>query len=114
MSNNRREFLKKSKAISLGAVLPFTSPYLGKNIFQSNADTLKVGLIGCGGRGTAAAGQALNADKNVHLTAMGDIFPDRLEKSYNALTDEYPDRVKVDASHKYIGKMFHGFSCLPL
>ena len=44
-------------------------------------ETLKIGLIGCGGRGTGAAAQALNADPHVKLTAMGDAFADRLESS---------------------------------
>jgi predicted dehydrogenase len=46
-----------------------------------NNDTLKVGLIGCGNRGTGAAEQALTADKNVKLVAMGDMFKDKLDKS---------------------------------
>ena len=44
-------------------------------------DVLKVGLIGCGGRGNGAAVNAMNADPNVKLTAMGDVFPDRLAAS---------------------------------
>lgn len=84
-----------------GSMLPFNiSKYGGVNV---NSDVLKVGLIGCGGRGTGAAVQALNADPKVHLTAMGDIFPDRLEKSYKALMEEHPDRTKVDTQHKFIG-----------
>ena len=46
---------------------------------QGNTPPLKIGLIGCGGRGTGAAGQALKADKNVALTAMGDVFEDQLK-----------------------------------
>ena len=53
-----------------------------------NSDTLRVGFIGCGGRGTGAAGQALNADKNVVLTAMGDVFADRIQSSLAALHNE--------------------------
>jgi hypothetical protein len=44
----------------------------------------KVGLIGCGGRGAGAASQALSADKDCVLTAMGDVFSDRLEESHKA------------------------------
>ena len=64
---------------------------------------LKVGLIGCGGRGTGAAAQALQADPNVLLTAMGDVFSDRLEESYKALLDEVPTKLKVEKATKFIG-----------
>jgi predicted dehydrogenase len=53
----------------------------GQDSGVSPGELLKVGLIGCGGRGTGAANQALRADKAVQLTAMGDVFADRLEGS---------------------------------
>ena len=74
-----------------------------RNRFHSTADVLKVGLIGCGGRGTGAAAQALNADPNVLLTAMGDAFSDRLEESYSALMEEVPQKVKVGKTEKFVG-----------
>jgi predicted dehydrogenase len=64
---------------------------------------IKVGLIGCGGRGAGAASQALSADKDCVLTAMGDVFSDRLEESLKALTEIHPDRVKVDKAGKFVG-----------
>jgi len=64
---------------------------------------LKVGLIGCGGRGTGAAAQALQADANVLLTAMGDVFEDRLEESHKALMEEVPTKLKVEKATKFIG-----------
>ena len=73
-----------------------------------NGDTLRVGLIGCGGRGTGAAGQALNADKNVVLTAMGDVFADRIQSSLAALHKEgaekgFTDRIKVPPENRFVG-----------
>src|SRR5207244_7459870 len=47
--------------------------------------------------------QALKADKNVVLTAMGDVFSDRLEQSLKSLTKDVPDKVKVDEAHRFIG-----------
>jgi len=64
---------------------------------------LKVGLIGCGGRGTGAANQALNADKEVVLTALGDAFPEPLNKSLEVLRREAPDRVKVTPETSFVG-----------
>lgn len=68
-----------------------------------NSQTLKVGLIGCGGRGTGAANQALNADDNVVLSAMADVFEDRMTQSYNNLKKLHPDKVKVDQSGQHLG-----------
>jgi len=65
--------------------------------------TLKVGLIGCGGRGTGAAAQALQADGNVVLAVMGDVFKDRLDASHRELLKVVGDKVKVDEEHKFIG-----------
>ncbi len=64
---------------------------------------LKIGLIGCGGRGTGAAGQALKADKHVVLTAIGDVFEDKFEGTLAALKRESPDKVQVDEAHCFVG-----------
>lgn len=88
-------------AAAASAVAPFLSfPQKG---FAENSETLKIGLIGCGGRGTGAAGQALHADKNVVLTAMGDVFESQLQGSLDSLLKESPDKVKVDADHRFVG-----------
>ena len=98
-STSRREFVKKSSAALLGS--SFAYPV---GIFtETKQALLKIGLIGCGGRGTSAASQALRADPNVVITAMGDIFEDRLEKSYGALLKMSPEKVKVDKVNKFIG-----------
>jgi len=103
-NTSRRKFMKLTgstlAASSVGFnILANTQP---KHLF--NADTLKVGLIGCGGRGTGAAVQALNADSNVALTAMADVFPENMEVAYNGLMDEdIADKVKVPANQKFIG-----------
>ena len=94
---NRRKFIKYSGALIGGMALPLTTVNSG---FAANNNTLKVGLIGCGGRGAGAASQALAADPNVILTAMGDAFTDRLDESYDALLEMYPDRVKVRSTHR--------------
>ena len=99
MSTSRREFL----AASAAAVS--TAPA----IYGAGSDVLKVGLIGCGDRGTGAAGQALMADKNVKLVAMADAFEDRLNKSLGNLLDKKDVAAKVDVKPdaKFIG--FDGY-----
>jgi myo-inositol 2-dehydrogenase/D-chiro-inositol 1-dehydrogenase len=99
---NRRLFLKSTGAAVIGSTLPFSSG-LARPLAGSAANVLKVGLIGCGGRGTGAAAQALAADPDVELTAMGDVFSDRLESSLVAIMEEQPKKVKVDKSKKFIG-----------
>ncbi len=67
--------------------------------------TIRVGLIGCGGRGTGAAGQALAADKNVKLVAMGDAFPERIEESLKSLRrkEERAAKVDVPEDRRFVG-----------
>jgi myo-inositol 2-dehydrogenase/D-chiro-inositol 1-dehydrogenase len=108
---SRRHFLKTSSLVVAGALS--SNLVLAKKTvkgkegpvasFTSNSDTLKVGLIGCGGRGSGAAANALNADKNVVLTAMADVFPDQLQNSLGGLKATFGDRVKVDPEHQFVG-----------
>ena len=77
---SRRQFVTASTA-AIGAASMVT-PSLA---WIRGDDTIKVGLIGCGGRGTGAAGQALNADQGAVLWAMGDAFGDRLQSSHDNL-----------------------------
>lgn len=95
---SRREFLQSSAALAAGAAL-------AHGVHAAGSDVLKVGLIGCGGRGTGAAEQALRADKNVKLTAMGDAFADRIERSLGTLKKEEKVAGKLDVKddHKFVG-----------
>jgi len=99
---SRRQFLKtSSSAAVVGAVAPLIVTSRTRAV--SPGDTLKVGLVGCGGRGTGAAAQALNADNSVALTAMGDAFEDRLKGSLSSLERQSKDKVKVDPEHRFVG-----------
>ncbi len=97
----RREFIKTSALIGSALTAPAILP---NSLFgKENNDTLKVGLIGCGGRGSGAASQALKADNNVVLTAMGDAFEDQLQKSLQSLQKEQPEKVKVTPDKCFVG-----------
>jgi myo-inositol 2-dehydrogenase / D-chiro-inositol 1-dehydrogenase len=97
---NRRTFIQYTGAV-IGGSLAFN---IGSSpAFAGSSNTLKVGLIGCGGRGAGAASEALAADPDTVLTAMGDVFSDRLEESYKELAEMYPSRVKVDKNNKFVG-----------
>jgi myo-inositol 2-dehydrogenase / D-chiro-inositol 1-dehydrogenase len=74
-----------------------------RSVHAAGSDTLKVGLIGCGGRGTGAAAQALNADSNAKLTAIADAFADRLESSLSNLKAEQGSKIDIADDHKFVG-----------
>ncbi len=83
--DNRREFLTKT-TVSAGAAL---AGHLGlaPAVHAAGSDTIKVGLIGCGGRGTGAADNVLHSAKNVSIVALADAFEDRLNGCRNRLQD---------------------------
>ncbi|MDW7693539.1 Gfo/Idh/MocA family oxidoreductase [Flammeovirgaceae bacterium SG7u.111] len=101
-TSTRRSFIKTTGTAALGSTLAFNI-IISKTVYAGNSDTIKVGLIGCGGRGTGAASQALNADDNVVLTAMADIFEDKLKSSLKNLKKELDKKVKVDEDHQFLG-----------
>ena len=98
---SRREFLKASILVGGALAAPAILPV--KAVAKENMDTLRVGLIGCGGRGSGAASQALNADTNVILTAMGDAFEDQLQRSLQNLQKQHPEKVKVTPEKCFVG-----------
>jgi myo-inositol 2-dehydrogenase/D-chiro-inositol 1-dehydrogenase len=92
----RRDFLKSTSTLAAAAAL-------APGVFAAGDDTLKLALIGCGGRGSGACDQALSTDGPLKLVAMADAFKDRLEGSYNALKAKHADRVDVQEENKFIG-----------
>ena len=102
IDRNRRSFLKNSGIVFIGSTLAYHSG-ISVPSGHTKKPALKVGLIGCGGRGTGAAVQALQADPDAVLTAMGDVFEDRLNESYQELIKEAKDKVKVSNQNKFVG-----------
>jgi len=92
---SRRDFLRSSTAAAVAGSLAGTLS-LARSAHAAGGDTLRVGLIGCGGRGTGAAAQALNADSNVKLVAMGDAFADHLQSSLANLQKQSALAPKID------------------
>ncbi|RMG23544.1 MAG: twin-arginine translocation signal domain-containing protein [Bacteroidetes bacterium] len=101
--HSRRRFLQTSAVV--GAGLAASQLPLSASAHVLGDDTIKVGLIGCGGRGTGAAVQALSTKENVQLVAMADAFRDRLNQSYTHITKEIKDasRIAVPEEHKFVG-----------
>ncbi|MFN7804552.1 MAG: twin-arginine translocation signal domain-containing protein, partial [Planctomycetaceae bacterium] len=99
---SRRDFLKASSAAAGGVLAG--SLAIAPRAYAAGNDVLRVGLVGCGGRGTGAAAQELNADPNVRLVARGDAFADRLEGSLASLKETgLGDKIAVDSDHKFVG-----------
>ena len=74
------------------------------NAHAAGSDTIKIGLIGCGGRGTEAAINAMNAGKDVRLVAMADIFSERLDASRDTLLEGEAGAVRSVADDRcFIG-----------
>lgn len=100
IARGRRDFLRVATATTAAATL-LPTPF----VHGGGSDLLRVGLVGCGGRGTGAASQALQADENVRLTAMADLFEDRLQLSLASLRkiDGVSPRVDVAADQQFVG-----------
>ncbi len=94
----RREILKAT-----AAGLAMTAGFPTVTFGADDSRRLKVGLIGCGGRGTGAAQDAMNADSNVELFAVADIFQDSIATSLRSLKEAFRDRVTVEESRTFLG-----------
>jgi myo-inositol 2-dehydrogenase/D-chiro-inositol 1-dehydrogenase len=103
---SRRDFVKETSLLAGGLM---AIPVLSQaNYFSGSADTIKIAMIGCGGRGTGAAVQALSTKQNVQLVAMADAFRDRLDTSYKNITnalkeDGNESRLQVKEENKFVG-----------
>src|SRR4029434_1989753 len=95
----RRDFIKHCAATAATSALTFPAIVSG----APTSERLKIGLIGCGGRGTGAANQALNADSNVVLWAVGDAFDDKIGTSLESLKASHEKRIEVPQERRFAG-----------
>ena len=98
-SISRRDFVFGTAAA--GAAMAGLSP--ARSAHAAGSDVIRVGLIGCGGRGTGAAAEAMQADPGVRLVAMGDVFASRVDTRRKALEARLPDQMMVDDDHCFVG-----------
>jgi len=101
-SNSRREFLKQTGRVAAASAL---AGVVVPRVHAAEDNTLQVALIGCGGRGTGAAKNALSVQNGpIKLVAMADVFPERLANSYEALSRQnMADKVDVPPERRFIG-----------
>ncbi|HEY1051168.1 MAG TPA: gfo/Idh/MocA family oxidoreductase, partial [Prosthecobacter sp.] len=92
----RRQFIGTAAATSALTV--------AQSAWAAGSDEIKVGLIGCGGRGTGAAGQALStSQQGITLHAVADAFKEKADGALSNLRNKVPDKVKVDDSRVFAG-----------
>src|SRR5271170_1897704 len=99
---SRREFLKTTTKAAAGLSLA-GGLTVAQSAYAAGDDTIKLALVGCGGRGSGAADQALSTSGNVKLVAMADTFDTRLQNSLKALHKKHPNKVDPDEVQKFVG-----------
>jgi len=95
---SRRDFVKATAGVSAAAILSRTG-----TVFAAGSDKIRVGVIGCGGRGTGAAMDCVRSSDNVEIVAMGDMFGDRLDSSLAELSRQVDDKVSVTGETSFTG-----------
>ncbi len=104
-NTSRREFLKTTGRIAATSALVTG---IAPKVYAAGSDTIKVALIGCGGRGTGAASNALSVKNGpIKLVAMADVFENRVARSYKNLNKQHADQVDVPRSRRFVG--FDGY-----
>ncbi|MCR9115577.1 MAG: Gfo/Idh/MocA family oxidoreductase [bacterium] len=103
-TTSRRNFIKTGSSLLVaGGAVAASGLNVANAAHAYGSDAIKIGLVGCGGRGTGAAIQALNTEGEVHLMAMGDAFSDRLQGSLRAIKGKHGDKVKVTPETQFVG-----------
>jgi predicted dehydrogenase len=102
---SRREFLKTSATVATGLALSGLD--VSRFAHAAGSGVIRVGMVGCGGRCTGAAVDAMDADAGVRLVAMTDLFMDRVEQKRKYLKGQKPQQVAVDDEHCFDG--FDGY-----
>jgi len=94
----RRDFIRTSAALGAASLASGTS-----RMYAAGSDNVRIGLIGCGGQGTRDIISCVNSSPGVEITAMGDLFEDRLKESLGKLRKDVPKAVKVASSKRFVG-----------
>ncbi|MHC4302105.1 MAG: twin-arginine translocation signal domain-containing protein, partial [Planctomycetota bacterium] len=99
-STSRRRFLKQTSSVLASGAL---AGAIGSRAYAGEQNTIEIVLVGCGGRGTGAAANALSTEGPTRLVAMADVFPDRLNGSLKNLTKQFGSQVDVPEDRQFLG-----------
>jgi len=97
---SRRSFLRNGSAGLAGAALVSSFPHI---VNAQAAKAVRIGIVGCGGRGSGALVDSMKADPYVELVAMGDVDAAKLEASHKNISAKFEKQVKVPDSNKFVG-----------
>ncbi|QEG40239.1 Gfo/Idh/MocA family protein [Roseimaritima ulvae] len=101
---SRRKFIKGSSMLLAGGAIAAHNTSVARGAHAYGSDRIKIGLVGCGGRGRGAAIQALNTDGGeVRLVAMADAFDYQLEDALKTIQGQHPDKVEVSKDNQFTG-----------
>ena len=99
-STSRRDFLRQSSGVLAGAAL---ASAINVRAHAGENNTIKIALVGCGGRGTGAAENALSTQGPTQLVAMADAFDDRLQASLKNLAGKFSKQMDVPKDRQFVG-----------
>lgn len=100
-NTSRREFLKNTGRIAASSVV---AAGIAPSLYAGSGSTINLAFVGCGGRGTGAASNAMSVKRGpTRLVAMADVFENRLSNSYRHLKERFGDQVQVPEDQKFIG-----------
>ncbi len=105
--STRRKFIKKSSLLVAGGAVTSQLPIMRSAHAAFHSDEIKIGLIGCGGRGTGAANQAMNTEGKTKLVAVADAFDDRMQGCIRGLQRQHKDKLDVPKERQFVG--FEGY-----
>jgi predicted dehydrogenase len=94
----RRDFIRTSAALGAASLVSGTN-----RMYAAGSDRIRIGLIGCGGQGTRDIISCVKSSPGVEITAMGDLFEDRLKESLNKLRKDVTEAVKVTLDNRFVG-----------
>jgi len=98
---SRREFLVNTGRVAAASAV---AAGLTPRMYAGEKNTIQLALVGCGGRGSGAAGDAVSVKAGpVKLVAMADVFQGRLTNSYKSLKGQFGDKVDVPDDRKFVG-----------
>ena len=92
-----------SSSVSRRGFLQASAVAVATGVHVAGSDAIRVGVIGCGGRGEAAAMNAMNAGKDIRIVAMGDVLLDRVQEKRTALKLKYPEQMAVNDDRCFAG-----------
>ncbi|MEX1012022.1 MAG: Gfo/Idh/MocA family oxidoreductase [Balneolaceae bacterium] len=101
---SRKDFMRTAGAAAGGGLLLSSLP-IGASAYVAGRNTIRVAVVGCGGRGTGAASQAMSAGEDVEVVALADAFRDRLDGCYDNLSNRFEDsgQLNVPEENKFVG-----------